>query len=243
MAMRLLLLSDIHGNLSALDAVLADAQTRYRPEAVVLLGDYIDYGMRPNEVVARLQSLDLEVVCALWGNHEQAVLTADFSRFSSPRGAESARYTRSRLTPETIAWLEALPGRAGWAEFSWNGRRILAVHGSLAEPYWKSVAIRDDLASYASYDYVLSGHNHVPHAFTIFSEVDDPAMRNRKGTAFINPGSVGQPRNHVPRAHYAVLDPGCGVHLVSCGYDVAHEQSLYDGSVDVFYRDRLAKGV
>ena len=68
-------------------------------------------------------------------------------------------------------------------------------------------------------------------------------MRNRKRTLFINPGSVGQPRNHVPRAHYAVLDPACGVHLVSCGYDIACEQGLYDGSVDFFYRDRLAKGV
>ena len=77
----------------------------------------------------------------------------------------------------------------------------------------------------------------------MFYKVDDPSMRNKKKVIFINPGSVGQPRNHNPKAQYAVLDTDKGASLISVPYDVELEQSLYNDQVDPFYSERLTNGV
>ena len=91
---------------------------------------------------------------------------------------------------------------------------------------------------------MLSGHSHYPHVFQKFYEADNPEMRNKKSVLFINPGSVGQPRNHNPNAQYAVLDSGSmGVELRSVEYPKDKAMSLYDGNVDDFYRKRLERGV
>ena len=83
----LIVLSDIHGNLSALRAVVKDFQTNYSPDALILLGDLIDYGMRSNEVISEIKKLERQypVVCNLWGNHEVAVMCPEehLCRFSS----------------------------------------------------------------------------------------------------------------------------------------------------------------
>lgn len=240
--MKLMILSDIHGNLTALDRVLTDAEV-FRPDALALLGDLIDYGMRSNEVVERIRKIDLPVVCSVWGNHEQSILTEDYTRFSSPRGAESARHTAAGLTQETRAFLDTIPGKCGMMKFTWEGYSFLALHGSLTDPYWKSILPEGDKDGYEIFDYVLSGHSHLPHVFAHFYEANDPVMRNKKRTVFINPGSVGQPRNHDPRAQYAILDMEEGVSLRSVPYDVAAEQALFTDAVDAFYRERLEKGV
>ena len=241
--MKLLVLSDIHANLSALDAVLEEALAQ-KPDAVALLGDYIDYGMRPNETVARLSSLGLPVACAIWGNHEDAIVAGHYGRFSTPRGEASARYMETLLDGATRAWLDAVPGKSGMQEFEWAGLRCLAIHGSLADPYWKALDVAAaDLEAYADYDLVLSGHNHIPCVYQAFYAADAPLMRNKRRCLFVNPGSVGQPRNHDTRAHYALLDSAGPVTLGACEYDIAFEQSLYNGSVDDFYRARLALGV
>lgn len=243
--MRLLILSDIHANLTALEAVLDDAQKMFAPDALALLGDYVDYGMRPNEAIERIRSIQLPVVCALWGNHENAIMNEDWGRFSSPRGAQSAQFTRSLMSQSSLDWADALPGRAGFQEYELCGKRFLAVHGSMEDAYWKAVnpAAELDQQTYGDYDYVLSGHNHVPHFFARFYPCDNPTMRNKKKTTFINPGSVGQPRNHDPRAHYAVWDSENGVTLRAVSYNIGAEQELYDGSIDEFYRTRLLVGV
>ena len=243
--MRLLILSDIHANLTALDAVLDDANKAYAPDAVALLGDYVDYGMRPNEVIERIRSIQTPIVCALWGNHEDAIMHEEWGRFSSPRGSQSARFTRSLLNQFSLDWIDRLPGRAGFQEFEADGKRFLAVHGSMKDTYWKAVDSAADLdqQTYGDFDFVLSGHNHLPHCFSRFYPCDNPVMRNKKKTTFINPGSVGQPRNHDPRAHYAVWDSDNGVILRTVAYNVGAEQELYDGSIDEFYCTRLSVGV
>ncbi len=242
--MQLLILSDVHGNLSALDAVLADAAHRFEPEGIVLLGDVIDYGMRSSEVVARLQGLSLPLVASVWGNHEKAILEADFSHFSSQRGEECARHTAVELEDSAKKWLRSAMEISGSFVFTWGGKRVLMVHGSLDDPFWGTIAPTSfDVTDYADYDVVLSGHSHVPHVFTAFAPMDDPAMRNKKAIVFLNPGSVGQPRDHDPRASYLVWDTEHGFSLNSVEYDVVQEQALYDGTVDDFYRDRLVLGV
>lgn len=170
-------------------------------------------------------------------------------RISRQRGVLSAKYTKSQLTPETFAYLNSMEGKSGKVEFELEGKRFLAVHGSLTDHYWKS--IHPDAANgsdgawegYEGYDYVLSGHSHYTHVFDKFYKCDNPSMRNKKKVVFINPGSVGQPRNHNPKAQYAILDTEKGVSLISVPYDVKFEQSLYNEQVDPFYSERLTNGV
>lgn len=241
--MQLLILSDIHGNMTALHAVLQDVSLRFQPEAVVLLGDNIDYGMRSNEVVDVLRNLKLPIICSLWGNHEYAILKQDYANFSSERGICSAQRTRSVLTKSTIAYLNEIEGKKGIQEFEFAGKKFLAVHGSLQEPLWGGLKADSDFHGYDTYDYVLSGHTHYAHCFPIFYESDNSNYRNKKKTIFMNPGSVGQPRNHDPRAQYAVLDFDHGMYLCGVEYDIELEQSLFTDEIDSFYRERLALGI
>ena len=97
---------------------------------------------------------------------------------------------------------------------------------------------------YSDYDVILSGHSHYPHVFQHFYQENNPDMRNKKSVLFINPGSVGQPRNHNPNAQYAILDlDSMGVELRSIKYPNDEAMDLYDGSVDDFYRLRLENGI
>ena len=237
--------SDIHGNLTALLEVLRDAE-RYKIDGVLLLGDLIDYGMRSNETVACLAAWleGKNIVCNLWGNHERAILTGDFTRFSSPRGADSARYTASRLSEASKTYLTNALSHEGFREFELEGKRCLAIHGSLEDPYWKSVFPDNVRGDYSRYDVVFSGHSHFSHTFRKFYPCDNPETRNQHAVCFINPGSVGQPRNHLPHAQYAVLDcDTMGVAMRSVPYNVGAEMALYHGEVDFFYRNRLKNGV
>ncbi|MGN0639063.1 MAG: metallophosphoesterase family protein [Huintestinicola sp.] len=241
--MQLLILSDIHGNVSALNSVLSDVNKRFRPNALALLGDNIDYGMRSNEVIAVLKTVRIPMVCSLWGNHEYAILKQDYAHFSSERGVASAKRTRQILTAESMDYLNKISGKEGYAEFELNGKKFLAVHGNLENKFWGGLKPEGSLSGYEKYDYVLSGHTHYAHIFPRFYDSDDKAHRNKKRTIFINPGSVGQPRNHDPRAQYAVLDLEQGIFLCGTDYDIAYEQSLFTDDVDPFYRDRLTLGV
>ena len=132
----------------------------------------------------------------------------------------------------------------GRYEFDLDGKKVLAIHGSLNDSYWKSIFPDELNGDYSDFDIVLSGHSHYPHMFQKFYEADNEEMRNKKSVLFINPGSVGQPRNHNPNAQYAILDSeSLSVELRSIKYPVDKAMDLYDGSVDDFYRKRLEKGV
>lgn len=237
-------LSDIHGNLFALEAVLRDME-RFSPAGILLLGDSIDYGMQSNEVAALLeQKLESRLLCHIWGNHERAILMGDYTRFSSARGVESARYTRSILSADAERYLTQHAEHSGRAELRLDGKRCLAVHASLDDPYWKAIAPGELHGDYAAYDLVLSGHSHLPHVFSFCYPCDDPARRNRHTVTFVNPGSVGQPRNHNPLAQYALLDAeSMSVSLRCVPYDTEAAMRLFHGQTDVFYRDRLKTGV
>lgn len=237
-------LSDIHGNLYALEKVAEDIK-RFDVEGIILLGDLIDYGMQSNETVGYIiEEFRDMILCNLRGNHERAILMQDYNGFSSRRGVECAKHTASLLTDRTLAYLGTELVHEGKLEFELEGKRILAVHGSLEDNYWKAVSPDNVRGDYSSYDIVLSGHSHYSHFFTKFYEADDPVRRNRHAVAFVNPGSVGQPRNHNPSAQYALLDPKTmSVCLRAVSYDVEAAMSLFDGSVDDFYRTRLKNGV
>lgn len=243
--MKLLILSDIHGNVSAFKAVLSDVKSRNASiEAAAILGDIIDYGMHSNEAVEMCRQIGFPVVCNIWGNHEHSIINEEYSRFSSDRGRVSAKHTRSQLNDSAWDYLENTMARSGKTEFMVGDKKFLAVHGSLQDIYWKSISPETAVDGYEAYDYVLSGHSHYPHFFERYAPADDPDMRNRKKVIFINPGSVGQPRNHNSRAQYAILDTESEeIQFCKVAYDIGYEQKAFDGSVDDFYRARLEKGV
>ena len=241
---RYAILSDIHGNLFALEEVFRDL-TSQDIDSIILLGDLIDYGMQSNEVVEFIRKeFSSKIICNIWGNHENAILTGDFSHFSSQRGVESAKFTDSVLTQDSRDYLNDELVREAKLEFELDGKKALAVHGSLNDYYWKAIFPDNLNGNYIDYDIVLSAHSHYPHVFQKFYEFDNPLMRNKKSVLFINPGSVGQPRNHNPNAQYAILDAELmSVELKSVEYPKYEAMDLFDGSVDEFYKKRLENGI
>jgi diadenosine tetraphosphatase ApaH/serine/threonine PP2A family protein phosphatase len=203
--LRYLVISDIHANLAALEAVLADAPAY---ECVWCLGDIVGYGPKPNECVDRIRELPHQ---SLAGNHDWAALgRIDLSTFNLDARVANA-WTQSELTPRSRAYLESLPVRAEMDGFT-------AAHASPREPVWEYVL--DARQAYANLDhfstqFCLVGHSHVPVVFrandeekrcdTILGPFSGPLQLGEK-RAIINPGSVGQPRDGDPRASYAILD-------------------------------------
>lgn len=238
------ILSDIHGNLYALLEVMKDLNN-HDIKGIFLLGDLIDYGMQSNEVVEYFKdNFDGNILCNIWGNHEKAILTSDYSNFSSIRGVESAKYTNSHLNQNVKNYLNRELIKQGYFEFEIGGKKILAIHGSLLDPFWRAIFPENVNGDYSSYDIVISGHSHYSHYFQKFYNADDVEMRNKKIVHFINPGSVGQPRNHNPNAQYAIIDiKDMSVSLNAVNYPRKKAMDLYDGSVDDFYRKRLEKGI
>lgn len=242
--MKVLIMSDIHGNQQALRAVLDAAAACPDIKGCILLGDLIDYGMHSNEVIQMVRELPYPVLCSIRGNHEDAVLQDAYSRFSSERGRDSARFTRSLLHPQSWDYIRHEMSGCGRKEFELCGKKCLAVHGSLEDEYWKSIRPTEQLLEYRDYDYVFSGHSHLPHMVEKYYECIDAKRRNKKKTVFINPGSVGQPRNLNPMAQFVILEiKQESAVFRKAPYDIAAEQAAYHGQVDDFYCDRLEWGI
>lgn len=244
MSKKYAILSDIHGNLSALEAVMDNINKQTDITGLILLGDLIDYGMRSNEVILYLiQQKHLPIIANIWGNHENAILGNDFGRFSTERGRQCALYTQKILSKVSIEYLSSM-SRCGSYCFMIGNFKCLAVHGSQNDVFWRSISPENVNGYYSEYDIVFSGHSHLPHIFHQFYDSDNKIMRNKKSTLFINPGSVGQPRNHNPNSQFSVLDiDTLSVSLNSVPYNVKLEQSLYPSTIDNFYRERLERGV
>ena len=201
---RVAILSDVHGNLEALDAVLADVDAQHA-SAIASLGDVVGYGASPNECLARLRP---RVDAAVLGNHDAAALgRLHLGGFQSD-AATTARWTQLALSVEHRTWLESLP-----LSVVWHGVRL--VHASPSEPgEWNYVlSIHDARVEFRAFEepLCLIGHSHVPGNFAL----DGAGVRYGRqavvelepGTRhLINIGSVGQPRDGDPRAGYALLE-------------------------------------
>ena len=244
---KLIILSDIHANLSALKAVIENCSSKYKYEHIAILGDIINYGLSPNEVIDFIKNINTPVLANPFGNHEKALFDGDSTRFSTDRGRKVLDFTRKCILKEAYDYLATNLSSSGFKEVIFENKNMLFVHGSLSDPFWGKMTEEEMKNTvYAKYDYVISGHSHIPNFTEVFYE--DKSMyeyRNKKRTVFINPGSVGQPRNHNPRAQYLFIDLENEIfHFNSVAYDVEYEQSLYDNvDIDIFYKTRLKNGI
>lgn len=202
--MRVLVISDVHANLRALDAVLEAAGT---VDAVWHLGDVVGYGPQPNEVVARLREAG---AVGVRGNHDAAAVGGDEIDWFNPDARRAMEWTRTVLDEPTLSWLDALPPTRTEESF-------LLVHGSPRDPLWEYV-LTAEIAK-ANLDrldggHALHGHTHVPIVWsahggrvTGHEPSDRATLALGTGPTLSNPGSVGQPRDGIPTASYLVLDP------------------------------------
>ena len=240
---RLAILADIHANLTALTAVLADMHKR-SIDGVILAGDIVNYGPRPNEVISLLRGLEWPVLSNIRGNHEYSLFGGNPERFSTDRGRAVLEHTRAILDERSWEYLRGLKAE-GRQELNICSKSILVLHGTLDDPYWGKFKLSDaEDERFQAYDFVVTAHSHIPHYFEHFYPADAPDYRNKKRTVFINPGSVGQPRNHNPKAQYGILDLATGSFEHHCiEYDIEGEQRVFSDKVDAFYKNRLTKGI
>lgn len=223
--MRYALISDVHANLHALDAVLADIDARGDVDAVYHLGDLVGYSSHPNEVVARLRE---RAVAGIAGNYDSTV-GSDYKhcgcKSETPRQEELAHlsyeYTRGAVTPETKRFLAGLPFSLDLRPLGGHapGPRLVLVHGTptLNTLYFTEDRPDDFCRKMAAAvglkvgDVLAFGHTHKP-----WHRVVD-------GMHFVNTGSVGRPKDGDWRAGYVRLDLGAGeprVGHVRVAYDV-----------------------
>ncbi|HEY8636085.1 MAG TPA: metallophosphoesterase family protein [Candidatus Limnocylindrales bacterium] len=240
--MRVAVLSDIHANLIALDAVLATVGT---VDAIWHLGDVVGYGPEPDGVVERLAGLGAIGVA---GNHDLAATGGDQIAWFNPDARAAMEWTRSRISATTRRWLDELPARHRIAEFS-------LVHGSERDPVWEYVTsvpvARANLAVLGT-RYGLHGHTHLPMAWAerdgrveAIAPGPGSTFQLTDGRALLNPGSVGQPRDGDPRAGYLVIDEDAGLCTWQrVPYDIPPVQrAMLDAGLPRRLADRLGFGL
>jgi len=248
--MRYAVLSDIHSNLEALEAVLA-AAAQARVQQYLCLGDIIGYGADPVPCLKRMRELPATMIA---GNHDWACIgKVEMSWFT--RYARTAlEWTRERLSFGDLAFLRTLRAKH-------EDKLFTLVHGTLRAPekfdYLIEIAQALETALMAKTPLCFVGHTHLPVVIEVdhhqgqvrrvlndAEQLQHVALDLQQAKYVINPGSVGQPRDGDPRASFAILDtdgPWLEMHRVS--YDVATTQrKMRDAGLPPMLADRLAVG-
>ncbi len=241
--MRILVISDIHGNFPALEAVMASVVT---VDAVWCLGDLVGYGPFPNECIERIASLP-NLTCLL-GNHDAAVLDSrNIEKFNDEAG-HVIYWTRRVLSDANLEYLSKLPEivTTDW---------VTLAHGSPRNPTWEYLIDQlTAMINFAFFDTQLAlvGHSHLPLSFVVDKDGETVQRTILKANeilkietrAILNPGSVGQPRDHDNRASYGILDPEemtWQIHRVE--YDIKTTQTaLKKAGLPAKFSTRLIEG-
>jgi predicted phosphodiesterase len=225
--MRVAVLSDVHGNLIALEAALGDLPP---VDSLWCLGDVVGYGPWPNECIEALRSQRVSACVA--GNHDRAAVGRLDTAAFNLEAAEAIRWTTEHLTADSRRWLDGLAERQERGQWT-------IVHGSPRYPIWEYLLdCYDAQPSFAclSTRYAFVGHTHVPAVFTLQGAQEvancssQPIVFERPialgdARTIVNPGSVGQPRDGDPRASYVLLDENRGtVEYHRVAYDIARTQ-------------------
>jgi predicted phosphodiesterase len=225
---RYLILSDLHANLEALDAVVREASGRY--DQAICCGDLVGYGADPNPVVEWVRAN-----CALTvrGNHDRACTGLDDLEWFNPVAQKAAFWTQEELTPENATWTRELPK----GPLVVDGFQV--VHGA---PFDEDEYVIAATEAGQAFEYLESklaffGHTHVQGGFiwnhSRVETIPRTSSRNDRQTMeidedcayLVNPGSVGQPRDGDPRAAYCLYDTGASmITYFRVPYDVAEAQ-------------------
>jgi diadenosine tetraphosphatase ApaH/serine/threonine PP2A family protein phosphatase len=249
---RILLLSDIHANLEALDACLAAAPSF---DSIVNLGDIVGYGASPNEVTSRSRELGNIFVR---GNHDKAATGMMELEDFNPMAAAAALWTRNALTADNLEWLSALPhGPVPLPDFP----EVQLVHGSPNDEDEYVVSLGDALAPLITLMTPLTffGHTHLQGGFfangssadgfrpeykTVGQAESVPLHLKSAARYLINPGSVGQPRDGDWRAAFALFDTEAQVvHFHRTPYNLkAAQDRIFAANLPARLATRLASG-
>ncbi len=244
--MRCAIIADIHANLAAFSAVLADIKQRGGVDEVWCLGDIVGYGPDPCQCIEILRRL--ENVC-IAGNHDWAASgKLSLSKFN-PDAAYACRWTAEQLSAEDVVYLDGLPEVAEKGDFT-------LVHGSPRQPIWEyllSIGSARENFAYFSSQFCLVGHSHVPSIFRRTETGDcsfNPFSANvglalGKSRLIINPGSVGQPRDGDSRVSYAILDDEIMMlRLYRVPYDISLTQArMVKHNLPMRLVSRLSRGI
>jgi predicted phosphodiesterase len=206
--MRILIISDLHANLTALEAVIAEAG---KIDAVWCLGDLVGYGPDPNECIELVRQLP-NLICIL-GNHDAAALNLIDPGTFNHEARQAITWTQETLTPSSRAFLEKLPEKVHVLE-----AEVTLCHGSPRHPVWEYLLdTRTATINFAHFEtiYCFVGHTHLPVIYNLKdtwpnSDLTIPDPNHKiilAPRSIVNPGSVGQPRDRDARAAFAIFDP------------------------------------
>ena len=239
--MRIAIISDIHGNIEALQAVL-ERCVGMEVDRVVCLGDVVGYGADPNACITEVRAVADTVLA---GNHDRAAVSSGYARNFNPAALAAIRWTAAELSQAHLAYLERRP-------LTVKEDAVLYVHASPYRPdTFAYIGSPDEgrmCLAHTDARICFVGHSH--HAF-ICSETGDVEILG-EGTVrveasqryVVNAGSVGQPRDRDPRAAFVVWDQAaCEMHLCRVAYDIAITQfKIRNAALPGFLAERLAAG-
>lgn len=246
--MRALILSDIHANLEALEAVLADAKVRGGFDVIWCLGDTVGYGPDPGNCIDRIREFDLVAVA---GNHDHAAVgLIDALDFNDAAKAAS-NWTAGQINSDQHEFLSSLPFVSVQEPFT-------LVHGSLRDPIVEYLLDRNSAVGTLALmetSYCLVGHSHIPFVccevienpqdpeFVEFPENQPIPLNGER--RIINPGGVGQPRDRDSRPSYAIYDSeATAIERHRVTYEIAMTQKkMKAADLPVHLIDRLDHGL
>ncbi len=245
------IISDIHSNLEALQAVLADIRKRGIRD-VICLGDIVGYGANPKECIDLARQFNLTIL----GNHDEAALWSEQTEYFNPLARDAVEWTRVVLEdPKDSYQNNKRWGFLGELQRSYTENSCLYVHGSPRRPV-REYIFPEDIANNAKMEDIFAriehvcfiGHTHMPGIFNEDMTFKPPQevfnmYDMGQGKTVINVGSVGQPRDGDNRACYVILD-GTRVEWVRVQYDFDETiKKIYQvPELDNFLADRLAEG-
>lgn len=241
--MKILVISDIHANLTALETVLKAAGDF---DATWCLGDLVGYGADLNECVERVRALP-NLLCVK-GNHDLAIYNAENLEMFNIEASQAIRISRGIINKENIDYLQQLP------EIITTDLATLS-HGSPRDPIWEYILDAHEARyNFMEFNTTLAfvGHSHLPIMFKleqpgnkVLRQFPEPGLQvDLTGRCILNPGSVGQPRDNDPRASFGIFDPDemtWEIHRVEYDYPTTQAHIIQAGLPEKHAR-RLSAG-
>ena len=248
--MKYLILSDIHGNLEALQSVLHELKSEdIKFDECVVLGDLVGYGASPNEVVDRVKELKPKTV--IRGNHDKVAGGLEDGYDFNYAARKAALWTRAQLSSKNRDYIAELPQGPVTVGDSFD-----IVHGSPWDEDYYIFEWQEALTAFqrSEREFIFFGHTHMPVIWTFDNaELDGqliPDGHNEYSLEeneryLINPGSIGQPRDRNPKASLAVFDTDeMKIHFRRVKYDIKSAQKrIRKAGLANFLADRLAEGI